>query len=66
MSKFRHKMPFGKHKGEFLEDVPVDYLIWVVDKVREKRLVDAMLKIINRSDRDEPSDLDREYRNIVG
>lgn len=26
------KMPFGKHKGVDLEDVPEDYLIWVLDK----------------------------------
>lgn len=24
------RMPFGKHKGELLEDVPTDYLRWVL------------------------------------
>ncbi len=24
-------MPFGKHKGEALEDVPASYLIWLYD-----------------------------------
>lgn len=26
------KMPFGKHKGTDLEDVPEDYLMWVLDR----------------------------------
>jgi len=24
-----YKMPFGKHKGEALEDIPTDYLAWL-------------------------------------
>lgn len=24
------KMPFGKHKGEFIEDLPKDYIEWVL------------------------------------
>lgn len=24
-------MPFGKHKGEHVNDVPLDYLMWVVE-----------------------------------
>lgn len=24
-----YKMPFGKHKGEFLQDIPTDYLAWL-------------------------------------
>ena len=24
-------MTFGKHKGKFIEDVPPDYLLWVID-----------------------------------
>ena len=27
------EMPFGKHKGEELEDIPLDYLEWLVDNV---------------------------------
>jgi hypothetical protein len=26
-------MPFGKHKGEDIEDIPSDYLRWVLEKV---------------------------------
>jgi uncharacterized protein (DUF3820 family) len=25
-------MPFGKHKGEKMEDVPASYLLWLRDK----------------------------------
>lgn len=25
-------MPFGKHKGAFLKDVPADYLCWFADQ----------------------------------
>jgi len=36
------RMPFGKHKGELLEEIPSDYLRWVVDNVEGKDwLVDA-------------------------
>ena len=24
-------MPFGKHKGKQMQDVPADYLIWLLD-----------------------------------
>lgn len=27
------KMPFGKHKGELIEDVPHDYLMWMIRKI---------------------------------
>lgn len=27
------EMPFGKHKGTELEDIPLDYLEWLVDNV---------------------------------
>lgn len=27
-------MPFGKHKGRLLKDVPPDYLLWLYDKMR--------------------------------
>ena len=25
------RMPFGKHKGELLEDIPTDYLNWLME-----------------------------------
>lgn len=27
------KMPFGKHKGELLQDVPVNYLHWIYHNI---------------------------------
>lgn len=33
-------MPFGKHKGEPMQDVPASYLLWLWDQrpIRDKRL----------------------------
>lgn len=30
-------MPFGKHKGELMEDVPVEYLHWFYTEVDEPK-----------------------------
>lgn len=35
------KMPFGKHKGERLEDVPASYLLWLWE---QKPLSDIRLE----------------------
>lgn len=37
-------MPFGKHKGQPVEDLPEDYLQWLKDNVelRSRRLKDAV------------------------
>jgi len=29
-------MPFGKHKGEQIEDLPTDYLVWMVENLTDK------------------------------
>ena len=30
-----HKqMPFGKHKGKYLADIPADYFLWLIKNVR--------------------------------
>lgn len=29
------KMPFGKYKGEPLQDVPASYLLWLWDEIKE-------------------------------
>jgi uncharacterized protein (DUF3820 family) len=29
MSANKQTMPFGKHKGKILDDVPADYLLWL-------------------------------------
>jgi hypothetical protein len=38
------KMPFGKHKGKPLKDVPDDYLLWVFDNC--KRISPTLLRAI--------------------
>lgn len=37
MTKFTDAtpMPFGKHRGTKLEDVPPSYLLWLLDKMME-------------------------------
>ena len=30
-------MPFGKHKGEALEDVPAKYLLWLSGEILQKQ-----------------------------
>ena len=29
-------MPFGKHKGEPIEDLPTEYLVWLADNLTDK------------------------------
>jgi len=31
-------MPFGKHVGTKLENVPADYLLWMYDNIKEKHV----------------------------
>jgi hypothetical protein len=30
-------MPFGKHKGQDLRDIPQDYLCWILDNIQDLR-----------------------------
>ena len=30
------KMPFGKYKGWFMKDVPVEYIIWAVCNIEDR------------------------------
>ena len=32
MAKSLFKLPFGKHKGEGIEDVPLNYLEWLMEQ----------------------------------
>ena len=32
------KMPFGKYRGYFLKDVPLDYLAWACDNIKDKAM----------------------------
>ena len=50
-------MPYGKHKGRPMEDVPAAYLIWLIDNGRAspavseyiKHNIDVLMKEINES-----------------
>ena len=35
------KMPFGKHKGEEIEDIPSDYLKWVAENIDDEEIYRA-------------------------
>lgn len=37
-------MPFGKHKGEAVEDIPSDYLYWILYKsdIDDERIIEAV------------------------
>jgi alpha-mannosidase len=44
------RMPFGKHRGEELSDIPDDYLIWCLDSCESmsptlRKAIEAHLKI---------------------
>lgn len=49
----RTVMPFGKHKGEFLGDIPLSYLIWVYENTelrgKLKEDVKATIDMLDRS-----------------
>ena len=42
-------MPFGKHKGEEINNIPIDYLRWVIDNadIKEGWLKNSILKRLN-------------------
>ena len=40
-------LPFGKHKGERLDDVPLDYLDWAVGAFDPGRVRDAIETYLN-------------------
>ena len=50
-------MPYGKYKGRPMEDVPADYLMWLIDNNRAspevkdyiKDNIDVLMKEINES-----------------
>lgn len=49
------QIPFGKHKGEDLADIPSDYLEWLLENYepkteREDHLLDAVLREFNYRD----------------
>lgn len=32
------KMPFGKYKGEYIVDLPTDYLEWIINEVEDEKI----------------------------
>ncbi len=48
-------MPFGQHKGEYLADIPMSYLLWCVDGrhvvIQHPELEEAMRKVIEMKER---------------
>lgn len=35
------KMPFGKHRGEEIEDLPSSYLFWLAENSRDEEVAKA-------------------------
>lgn len=35
------KMPWGKHKGEDIEDIPSDYLRWLAENCDNERIAET-------------------------
>lgn len=53
-------MPFGKHKGEDLADIPVDYLVWIEENCDWIR--DDLREAINDEIKFRSSDPERSSR----
>ena len=50
----KSEMPFGMHKGTFMEDVPAKYLLWMYDKGMQegnvKRYIKENMKYLQEED----------------
>lgn len=46
----KDKMPFGKHKGELLQDVPVSYLHWIYHNINSGSNISLQHYIENNID----------------
>lgn len=46
------KMPFGKHKGKSMEDVPASYLMWLRDQFDDQTKSGIPLKAQQQAIRD--------------
>lgn len=42
-----YKMPFGKHKGQLLKDVPIDYIEWLAGTDLKEPLKSMVNEILN-------------------
>lgn len=38
------KMPFGKHKGKFLRDIPANYLNWLLKQDIQENLKEGVIR----------------------
>jgi uncharacterized protein (DUF3820 family) len=65
-------MPFGKHKGQPLKDVPASYLLWLYEQMRRENdnvklafYVEENLNQLNQEAAEEDRDA-RRYRETGG
>lgn len=55
------RMPFGRHRGAYLEDLPESYLIWLLGRTLREPLHSAVRAEAQRRREDE-EDTHRDYR----
>jgi uncharacterized protein (DUF3820 family) len=48
------RMPFGKHKGLKIKDLPKAYLEWLVENIDPGPIKDAAISVLNDIERDGP------------
>lgn len=37
MNEERLRMPFGKYKAEYIDEIPTDYIIWCLENIENLR-----------------------------
>jgi uncharacterized protein (DUF3820 family) len=47
-NKQKWEMPFGRHKGTLIEDVPVEYCEWLVGEMKPRGKKDWLKKALRR------------------
>jgi uncharacterized protein (DUF3820 family) len=69
--KIKYVMNFGKYDGEYLEDIPTDYLEWLYNqpgfKAKNPRLSREILKVLeddNNSNTFADSEYDDDYSQL--
>ena len=54
------KMPFGKYRGMPMDQLPYDYLQWLVDNIDACDVRDEAISILNSMD----AKLDNQYKSL--